>query len=243
MADFSIYKPIVGTKDYIDKYTDFVNAMEAYANEEEAAREGETTILANLTNNYLNYTLETNVNGASNTYKCTNMANGTGDQDYITVSQANSWTAGTFADISDVGVGSLNANDILVINTDGTAITGRPTSYTILTNGSTVIPNGNYDMDLAGVSKTITLPDIEAIASADRNGIIVSFADIGGNLDVSHTLTIQPNSTTTTQKIMGITSDSGNLIIDDYPFCSFDLVYTSTSDTDSFGWTLARFQR
>ena len=48
MADFSNFKPIVGTNDYLTKYDSFVDAMEAYASEEEDARETESSILVNL---------------------------------------------------------------------------------------------------------------------------------------------------------------------------------------------------
>ena len=62
--DFGVdFKPIVGTNDYLTKYDYFVDAMEAYASEEEEARQNESSILVNLQSNYINYNLENNING------------------------------------------------------------------------------------------------------------------------------------------------------------------------------------
>ena len=225
MADFDTYRPIAGTTDYLTKYDDFITEMQAYATEEENAREGETDILANLNNNYINYTLAADIDGDS-AYKCINMEDGVNSQDYITINQANSLSGSIPTSIEDLDVGTLQANDILVVNSTGSAITGRSTIYTnIMPNP--LEANGNYDMNLSG-AKIVYLP-------IGNPGTVVSFADIAGNITPTNKLTITPDGT---EKIMG--QAAGEVLeIDDYPFCSFDLVYTNAA----FGWTLARLQR
>jgi hypothetical protein len=232
MANFDEFRPISGTTDYVSKYDLFITEVQAYANEEEAAREGSGSILSNLTNNYLGYTLGQNVDGNSNNYKCENMAPGYADNDYITVLQANSMTGDVPQQISEVSVTPLLPNDILVIDPGGTYITGRSTKYT--TVPSTCAANGNYDMALTS-SKPTSLPD------NPEEGTVISFADLDGNASLSKKLTISPSVTTgqSYSYIMGLAQDE-TLVIDDYPYCSFDLVYTGVS---AFGWTLARFQR
>lgn len=230
MANFDQYKPTVGLSDYPGLYDSFITEVQDYASEEEAARQGAATILANLQANYIGYTLGAPISGAS-TYKCTNMAPGTLDSDYLTIQQANQLTGSQPISIEEIDIGNLLPNDILVIDNAGDNITGRSTKY--ITVQSTSAANGNYDMALTGGNQSTTLP-------AGQEGMVISFADLGGNAGVSGDLTIKPASG---GSIMGITSDSGWLIIDDYPYCSFDLVFTAASPTDAFGWTLARFQR
>jgi hypothetical protein len=225
--NFDDFKPISGTTDYVSKYDAFITALEEYATEEENAREGYANLLVNLQTDYLGYTLGQNLDGASDTYKCTNMAPGSNDNDYITILQANSLSGTIAQNIEDVSVGSLLPNDILVIEPGGNFIEGRSTKYTTIPG--TCEANGNYDMALSS-SKITNLP-------AGSEGMVISFADLDGNASISTTLTIKPNGS---EKIMAIASDSGWLIVDDYPYCSFDLVYTNDS---AFGWTLARFQR
>jgi len=237
MANFDPYKPSAGSTDYVVKYDNFITIIEDYASEVEAAREGESTLLENLEQNYIGYTLEANINGDSNTYKCTNRAPAEDAQDYVTWEQAQSIVSGSEdppTNVTDVGVGSLNANDILVINGAGTAITGRPCSYEQLTLASTnVLANKNYDMNIPSGGRIVNLPDSPSI------GTTISFADIQGLITSSNKLTINPSSTPTTARyIMGLVIDIP-LEIDAYEYCSFDLVYTGIS---TFGWTLARFQ-
>ena len=75
--------------------------------------------------------------------------------------------------------------------------------------------------------------------------MVISFADIAGLAGQNnpttdpktYNLTINP---TAAQNIMNQgDGPTFPLIVDDYPFCSFDLVYID----GTFGWTLARFQR
>lgn len=233
--DFDLeFKVGIGDTDYPFKHDNLITAMEGYADEVEAARDGENSVLLNLQNNYINYTLSNDVNGNSNTYKCTNMPVGElGSNDYCTVAQAQSLVSGDVpTDITDlVPGGSFSPNDILVVNNTGDAITGRPTTYTNVPTTSAA--NGNYDMNLGGGSNDTTLP-------TGSDGMVISYADLGGNAGKNGGgppqtpyLRIIPNGT---EKIMGVNDD---LYIDDYPYCSFDLVYTGTT----FGWILARFQR
>ena len=230
MADFDQYKIAIGdTGDiYPNKYNGFVTATEAYATEIENAREGESNLVTNLQSNYISYTLSTNVSGDS-TYKCTSMADGVDPQDYITKAQADSISGAADAPstIALVGTGGLSANDILVVNSSGSAITGRPTNYSAVPVNSAI--NGSYAMNVSGGAKTTNLP-------AGVLGAVISYADVGGNLSLSNTLTITAASG---EKIMGSITNPDSLIINDYPFCSFDLVYISAA----FGWLIARFQR
>ena len=217
------------------RYDAFIDDAEDIAQEVEAAREtgtsGATSLVLNLAN-YVKYTLAAPIDG-NGTYKCTNMLNGTDSQDYCTVAQANAIAAtGGVATIETVNVGTLGPNDIVVVNTTGTAFTGRPTTYTNVPTSS--LANGNYNMNLSGGSKVTNLP-------AGIVGMVISYADIGGYAGQTSTgspnlpnLTITANGS---EKIMNVASDP--LVIDDYPYCSFDLVYTGAT----FGWTLARFQR
>jgi hypothetical protein len=240
MADYTQFKISVGESGstYPAKYTGFVNASEARAEEVEDAREFSTSGATNLEDNlanYMKYTIVTNVSGG-NSFKCINMKNGDSDsQDYCTVGQAESLlnSGGSQAQsIEDLAVGTLSANDILVVNTLGGAITGRSTVYSTLI--SPCVANGNYDMGLSTGDKNTTLP-------AGVLGTVISFADIGGYAglgDPPVKLTITPASG---ERIMGQTTTmpTGNLIVDDYPSCSFDLVYVNST----FGWTMARLQR
>ena len=229
MADFDSYKPTIGLSNYPELYDDFLDVLELYADEEEAARQGESTILANLQANYIGYTLGASISGAS-TYKCTNMAPGTLDSDYLTIQQANQLTGSQPTSIQEIDIGTLQPNDILVIDNAGDNITGRSTKYTSVPTTSAA--NGNYDMALGGGDKPTTLP-------VGQEGMVISFADLGGNAGVTGDLIITP---ATGASIMGLAANE-TLVIDDYPYCSFDLVFTSASPTDSFGWTIARFQR
>ena len=229
MANFDQYKPTVGLSDYPGLYDSFITRVQGYATEEENAREGAATILANLQANYISYTLGAPISGAS-TYKCTNMAPGTLDSDYLTIQQANQLTGSQPLAITEIDVGSLQPNDILVIDNGGNNITGRSTKY--ITVPTTSAANGNYDMALGGGNKSTTLP-------TGQEGMVISFADLGGNAGVSGNLTITP---ATGASIMGLAANE-TLVIDDYPYCSFDLVFSAASPTDSFGWTIARFQR
>jgi hypothetical protein len=226
MAAFDVYKPTIGTKDYLTRYDAFIDEMQAYAVDVDAARDGELTILANLTANYIGYTLGADIDGLV-TYKCINMPSGVDAQDYITVSQANSIAAsGGVTSIVDISVGTLQANDILVVEPGGGFITGRSTKYT--NHIATSVANGNYNMNLEnGGTQVTALP-------AGIDGTVISFADLSGSANATDNFTITANGT---DKIMGVTTDP--LVINDYPYCSFDLVYTGAA----FGWTLARFQR
>jgi hypothetical protein len=232
MANYTQYKIDLGESgaSYPDKYNGFVNVSEARAEEVEDAREFATSGATNLEDNlvnYMKYTLTTNVSGSLG-FKCVNMINGAPDsQDYCTVAQAQSLSGGFQAtSIEDLDVGSLQINDILVINTDGDAITGRSTAYTPRISLS--VANGNYDMGLSTGSKSTLLPP--GIA-----GTVISFADLGGHAGIDGNLTISPSFG---QNIMNL-PDNDPLVIDDYPSCSFDLVYVNST----FGWTIARFQR
>ena len=231
-VDFDEYKPSAGSTDYVVKYDNFITVLQGYAQELEDARENENTLWDNLDQNYIGYVLGNNLDGSSTDgsdgYKCINMKNAVDAQDYITWDQAQSIGGTTQpTNITDVSVGQLLANDILVVNKDGNAITGRPCTYSTLANGATVAANGNYDMALSG-NKTIYLP------SGASDGTTISFADIQGNLS-SFSLTITPESS---GYIMGLALNE-TLIMDTYDYCSFDLVFSGIS---GFGWTLARFQ-
>lgn len=235
MADFDEYKPIVGLSDYPTLYNNFITRVQGYATEEENAREYHVTnnpvvsILENLQANYIKYTLAAPVSGAS-THKCTNMAAGVLASDYITIQQANQLTGVQPGSIEEIDVGSLQPNDILVVDSFGNHITGRSTKY--ITVPATSAENGNYDMALGTGNKFTTLP-------VGQEGMVISYADLGGNAGVSGNLTITPYSGAS---IMGLAANE-TLVIDDYPYCSFDLVFTSATPTDAFGWTIARFQR
>ena len=227
-VNFGPYKPIAGRTDYVKKYDDFITVLQGYAQELEDAAEGETDLQTNLANNYIGYVLANNIDGDTETYKCVNMLVGSDDQDYITVAQANSIGGTAPTNITDVAVGALNANDILVVNAAGNAITGRPCSYTDCPTSGTVLANKNYDMNLT-VSKSVTLP------SGASEGTTISFADIQGKLTSSITLDITPNAS---EYMMGLAVGQG-ITFDAYPHCSFDLV---ASGITGFGWTLARLQ-
>ena len=101
-SEARINPPLVNTNwppgdvNYPEKYDELITLTEATAQEVEAARGEENTLLDNLTN-YLSYTLENPV--VSNGFKFTNMLDGTGvnwtypgpgsggSQDYLTVKQ------------------------------------------------------------------------------------------------------------------------------------------------------------
>ena len=231
MADFTQYKISLGEvgTSYADKHDNFIDASETYATEIENAREGEATVVANLQNNYIKYILQANINGGS-TYKCTNMLPADDNQDYITLLQAQTLAGGasTPQDLNSVGVGSMQPNDVLVIEPNGSYITKRSSTYT--TVPTTCVANGNYDMELSGGSRSTTLPTGTA-------GMVISFADIGGNI-IESTRYLDITSAVG-QTIMGIGTSADVLRIDAYPYCSFDLVYINTA----FGWSLARMQR
>jgi hypothetical protein len=228
VADYTAYKISVGESGstYPNKYTNFLNISEDRAQEVENARGGESTLVANLAN-YMEYTLATNVTGGG--FKCINMPNGaTGSQDYCTVSQALSLvgSSSTATAITDLAPGSsLSANDILVVDAAGTGIEGRSTVYSLVPANS--LANGNYNMNLSSSNRPTALP-------AGVAGMVISYADIGGHAGDPYKLTITANGS---EKIMGTASDP--LVVDDYPSCSFDLVYVDAT----FGWTMARLQR
>jgi len=242
MADYTIYDISLGDTgaEYGPKYDAFVLASKAVAEEVEYARDGAGSLLLNL-QTYANYTLGANIVGGG-TWKCTDMPDGNpNSQDYCTVKQALNLVGSSGSvptSITDlVPGGTLSDNDILVVADDGFSIVGRPTTYTKLTVPTTaVVANGNYDMNLNGTSRTANLP-------TGNEGMVISFADIAGlagqnnptTNPKTYNLTINP---TGVQNIMN-QANGVSLIVDDYPFCSFDLVYID----GTFGWTLARFQR
>lgn len=229
--NFDQYKPPRGTKEYADLYDEFITVMEGYVNELIDAREGETDLLTNLAN-YLNYTLVSNVDGDS-TYKCTNMSEGTDDYDYITVKQANSLSSTGITGVNDIGIGTLLANDILVVNAAGSALEGRPCTYTTVSGTFGCAYNGNYNVNVSSSPAETTLP-------AGINGGCISFSDLGGNVDGSHTITIY---SATNEKIFGLEGWSGGadgpLLINNYAHISFTLVYTGST----FGWVLTNLLR
>ena len=220
------------------KYDNFITATEDRANEIEAAREfstsGATTLVDNL-QTYAKYSLAANINGGGALgFKCTNMPVGTlGSQDYCTVSQAQGFAGAVgVTSITDlIPGGSLAANDVLVVATDGNSIVGRPTTYTKLTapapTATTAQYNKNYDMNLTA-DRVVNLP-------TGILGAVISFADIEGRAESGFSLTINPF---TGQKIMNQTAGV-SLVVNTYPRCSFDLVYVDAT----FGWTISRFQR
>jgi hypothetical protein len=223
----------------ITKYNAFIDDSEARAQEVENAREGAGTLVLNLAN-YVKYTLTAPIAGNA-LYKCTGMLDGDpGSQDYCTVAQANA-IAATSGDttIETVNVGNLNPNDIVVVNSSGNAFTGRPTTYINVI--ATSVANGNYDMNLSTGSKVTDLPDNPSI------GTVISFADLSGDAGINGggpprtpNLTINPSDNPPDARYIMGRGENEALIIDDYPYCSFDLVYTGIP---TFGWTLARFQR
>jgi hypothetical protein len=152
-----------------------------------------------------------------------------GSQDYCTVSQAPglAGAAGVTSITDLIPGGSLAANDVLVVASDGYSIVGRPTTYTKLTAATTSAANNkNYDMNLTA-NRVVNLP-------TGILGAVISFADIEGRAD-NFSLTINPF---TGQKIMNQTAGV-SLVVNTYPRCSFDLVYVDAT----FGWTISRFQR
>ena len=214
------------------KYDNFITATEDRANEVETAREGAASLLINL-QTYAKYSLAANIVG--NGFKCTNMPVGTlGSQDYCTVSQAQGFAgAAGVTSITDlIPGGSLAANDVLVVATDGNSIVGRPTTYTKLTapapTATTAQYNKNYDMNLTA-DRVVNLP-------TGILGAVISFADIEGRAESGFSLTINPFSG---QKIMNQIPAAEPLVVNTYPRCSFDLVYVDAT----FGWTISRFQR
>ncbi len=130
--------------------------------------------------------------------------------------------------ITDLEPGAtLSANDVIVIGTNGDSIVGRPTSYELKTGAFTAAYNGNYNLNV-GTSFSVNLP-------AGVVGGVIGFADISGTIDATHTVTLSPNGS---EKIMNQTGGT-TLVINDYPYISFKLVYVSAA----FGWTLTEMQR
>lgn len=233
--DFETFVPQSGDNDYPTKIQNFINAMEDYATELEAAREGETDLVTNLAN-YLAYLLTANVDGDS-TYKCTNMPNATDLQDYVTYGQAQSMSTGAVTDITDLGPGTLNANDIVVVNDTATGVVGRPTKYSVKTgNPFYCTYNENIDMNLT-TSRSCYLP-------VGKIGAMVGFADVGGFITDSIGLTIYPNQNST-DKIMKFINNTSypeygtSLLVKDYQFVNFKLVYISAE----MGWVILELQR
>ena len=228
MADYSGFKPITGTLDYINKYSLFIDEMETQAGEVETAREGETNLVTNLQDNYVKYTLAADLDGSS-TYKCTNMAPASANSDYATWGQAQGLSGGTVpVNITDLVPGTLTANQIVVTSTDGLSIVGRDATYTtISTSPLTVAYNKKYDLNMTS-NRVINLP-------AGIAGGIISFADLGGIASGGNTATINPNGS---EKIMS--QGAGvSLTVDDFDYISFDLVYINAT----IGWTVCNLQR
>jgi hypothetical protein len=228
VADYSGYKPNIGTTDYTTKYPNFVDELQARANEIETAREGETDLQTNLSTNYLSYTLGDNISGSSNTYKCTNMAPAVSANDYVTKNQVDGLTGDVPTDITELSPGGIAANQIIVASTNGTTVTGRDTTYTqIGTTPFSAAYNKMYDMNIDG-AKTINLP-------AGIEGGIIGFADLGGNAG-DYTITINANGT---DKLMDLSSPNNVLTVDDFQNISFKLVYSGAT----YGWVVTELQR
>jgi hypothetical protein len=165
--------------------------------------------------------------------------------DYATVSYVLGKTGDVAGDIQDLNTGNLNQNDILVINSDGTAITGRPTRFYTAANGTDIITNtftaaynDNIHFNVSGGTFTISLPP-------GRVGGIISFTDVDGTVIGDYSvlenpwLQIKPFGT---EKIMGTIDGGGGefLIVDQRPYISFSLVYTNDP---AFGWSIINLQR
>ena len=170
-------------------------------------------------------------------YRCENMPDGVNSQDYVTKRQLDAFSPEappsfiTELRIPDPPAGEGDdyyRNAMLVVGEDGQNLTTRPTKYELKTGTFTCEYNGNYNVNVSAGSASTTLP-------TGVNGGIISFADIGGHISNSNTLTITPDGT---EIIMG--QDPGeSLIINDYPHISFKLVYVNST----FGWTITEMQR
>jgi hypothetical protein len=301
MADFSGYKPIVDQLDYPQKYNFFVDGVEVYANELEAAREGEISVVANLNNNYLKYTLNNNIDGsyvtgtavapASNTFlttatnlflnknlsgatiynkttntyakvvgygadflnttdigsnwtgadfevgfSCNNMLNA-GDkaedlQSYITKGEALTLSGTLNTDIASIVASSLKPGDMIVVDVNGDNLTGREVSYTRITGlGNVAEYNKSYYTDVSSGNVSVTLP-------SGIDGGVIAFADLGGHIGPgSSTVTIIP---ATGESIMGEPNDD-TLVINDFPYISFKLVYVTGTGLNT--WMITELQR
>lgn len=158
---------------YPDAYDEFIDLSELTAQEVEAARQGESSLLVNLQTNYVTSTLTENIVG--NGFKLTGMAPGAGldwtypnadglpdspgSQDYLTVGQ---WSAlmPTTADFTDVGfnVGFTipNSQFIVANATDFAAFDYQPD--TLETTGIYLYPaalNKTYYVDWNSESETL----------------------------------------------------------------------------------------
>ena len=103
-----------GDTEYPYKYTEFVRLNGLLANEVEAARENETSLLLNLQNNYLTSTLANNITG--NGFKFTGMPNGTSGSsstDYGTVAQITAMgTSGTLPEVDELDNTTTGFHDV-----------------------------------------------------------------------------------------------------------------------------------
>ena len=110
-----------GDVNYPTAYNDFIDLNELNADEVEAARENEQSLLVNLQTNYVNKTLTNNIDGKG-LYRFENMKNGEGlnwlndgnndggSQDYLTVAQWEAVAGGGLPDID-----ALNFNGSFTI--------------------------------------------------------------------------------------------------------------------------------
>lgn len=76
-----------GRVDYPDKVNSFIDLNAALAAEVEAARESATSLVSNLSTNYINYILKSNISGSS-LYNFINMPWAINISDYVTVEEA-----------------------------------------------------------------------------------------------------------------------------------------------------------
>lgn len=167
-------------------------------------------------------------------YKATNMPSPISNNDYATKGYVLGLTGDAAQEITAVGTGELQANDIIVVNEDGDALTGRPTNFNVIRNSSSVVPlefNDNVLFDATGGSFYAYLPQ-----GTTRVGGIVSFADILGTVSTTNTFTIYPHAT---EKIMGLSAGEGLVIDQEFSRITFSLLYTGAS----FGWCIINLQR
>lgn len=228
MANFINYKISLYSRDYPDKYNDFVDEMQSWATEVEQARQGEVDLVTNLNTNYVKYTLTSNLDGGA-TFKCTNMLDATHLQDYVTYKQALGLSGSQSTAISDLSVGSLSANDIVVIDPTGTSISGRSTIYTAAQQTQVLELNKNYNISPV-LNNYVSLP------APTTNGSTIGIADLNGVIGTG-SVEIRPSSG---DSIMWQATNAP-LTLDKFKYLSFKLVYITNVGSPT--WVITELQR
>ena len=112
-----------GSTNFSTEVVGLINACEEVEQEVEDAREDENTVIENLNNNYIKYTLGDNILGVTNeTYRFINMADATAPNDYVNIRNVEQEigipSLDLFNTAAEVGVPPFYANDLYKVSSD-----------------------------------------------------------------------------------------------------------------------------